>query len=139
MEDIEKVLLSLKDQAIEATKRMDGDFYRNYLADSAVAVTPFGTFDKETIVKQMSGDSPFRSVGVEDTRVIVLTQGSGIVTYKALFESVTGEKRTFQVFVSTVYAKINGQWKGVFYQQTPMPPAQPIIPPDLAHKAAQGR
>lgn len=120
MENIGNILLSLKEQAVEATKNRNGQFYRNYLADHAVAVVPFGIFDKESIVKQMSGDSPFQSLGIEDTRVIVLTQESGIVTYKAIYKSENGEKKKFSVFVTTVYAKINDEWKGVFYQQTPI-------------------
>jgi len=46
-ENVEAQLLRLKEQALEATKRKDGAFYRNYLADDAIAVVPFGIFNKE--------------------------------------------------------------------------------------------
>ena len=119
MEDVKSILLSLKDQALEATKNADATFYENYLHDSAVAIVPIGVFDKKAIVQQMgSANSPFKSVGINDTRAIVLTPESCIVTYKATYEKE--DKTTFEVFVSTVYAKINGNWKGVFYQQTPI-------------------
>lgn len=122
-ENAKDELLSLKEQALEATKRKDGEFYRHYLADDAVAVVPFGVFDKEAIIKMMSGDSPFRSLEVSDTQVIELTPETGIVTYRASFK--TGGDAQSTVFVTTVYAKIKGEWKGVFYQQTALQQGQP--------------
>lgn len=119
MEDVKSTLLSLKDQALEATKKADADFYQNYLDDRAIAIVPFGRFDKKAIVEQMgSGHSPFKSVRVDDTQAIVLTPESGVVTYKATYQQE--DKTLLEVFVTTVYAKIKGQWKGVFYQQTPL-------------------
>ena len=44
----------------------------------------------------------------------MLTPESGIVTCKATFEAGS-------VFVTTVYGKKDDRWKGVFYQQTPLP------------------
>jgi len=111
----EKVLLGLKEAALAATQRADAEFYRNYLADDCVALVPYGVFSKEAIVKQMgSGSSSFKSSKIEDTRAIVLSEDSGLVTYKATFESQP------PVFVTTVYARIQGEWKGVLYQQTPI-------------------
>jgi hypothetical protein len=117
MNDVEKDLLALKDGALEATRKADGAFYESYLAEDAVAVVPYGVFDKKTIVEQMSSaGSPFKSSAIEDTKVTVLTPESGLVTYRAHY----GDK---VVFVTTVYAKQQGRWKGVFYQQTPLPTA----------------
>jgi hypothetical protein len=119
MEDVEATLLSLKERALQATKNADTGFYRDYLADHAVAIVPFGVFDKKAIVQQMgSANSQFKSSKIEDTKAIVLTPESGIVTYKATYEKQ--DNSSFQVFVTTVYAKVNGAWKGVFYQQTPL-------------------
>lgn len=119
MDDIKSILLSLKEQALEATKQADATFYTHYLDDSAIAIVPFGIFNKNAIVQQMgSSNSQFKSSRIEDTRVIVLTPESGIVTYKATYTKEGGMSSV--VFVTTVYAKINGVWKGVFYQQTPM-------------------
>jgi hypothetical protein len=122
MENIEKTLLALKDKALEATKNADGDFYEHYLDDSAIAIVPFGVFDKKAIVQQMgSANSSFNSTHIDDTKAIVLTPDSGLVTYKADFERMQdGKKIPYSVFVTTIYAKIDGEWKGVFYQQTPL-------------------
>ena len=119
MEDIKSTLLSLKEQALEATKNADAKFYENYLDDNAVAIVPVGIFDKKAIVEQMSSkNSQFKSSKIEDTKAMVLTPESGIVTYKATYQKK--DKSFYEVFVTTVYAKINGTWKGIFYQQTPI-------------------
>jgi len=117
--EVESILLSLKEQALEATKNADAVFYENYLDDSAMAIVPHGIFDKKTIVTQMgSANSQFKSVAVNDTKAIVLTPESGIVTYRATYEKE--DKTQFEVFVTTIYARTNGRWKGFFYQQTPI-------------------
>jgi hypothetical protein len=48
-----------------------------------------------------------------------LTSESGIITYKAIYKK-KDSKTTSEVFAITVYVKIKGGWKGVFYQQTLM-------------------
>ena len=53
-DEVRAQLLALKDQALAATQRADGDFYRGYLADDTLAITPFGVFGKEQVVAQMS-------------------------------------------------------------------------------------
>jgi hypothetical protein len=48
----------LKERALEATKNADANFYQNYLDDNAIAIVPFGIFDKRAIVQQMSSAIP---------------------------------------------------------------------------------
>lgn len=107
-----KALLALKDRALTATREGDGAFYQDYLSEDAVAVVPFGVFDKQTIVAQMAAGGAFRSVGIDDTQVMMLSADSGLITYRARFDDRPS------VFVTTVYARRNGRWQGVFYQQT---------------------
>ena len=119
MEDVKAILLSLKEKALEATKNGDGRFYEGYLSDDAVAVAPAGIFPKKVIVEQMSSqNSQFKSSRIEDTKAIILTPESGIVTYIASYKRQDDSE--YSVFVTTVYAKRENIWKGVFYQQTPL-------------------
>ncbi len=113
-QQVESKLLELKDQALEATKRADGDFYRRYLADDTIAIVPYGIFNKQQVVEQMSSSAnPLRSSAVTDVRAIALSSDCGLVTYRASYPS--GD-----VFVSSLYLKRDGVWQGVFYQQTPV-------------------
>jgi len=118
---IEAELLKLKDEALAATQRSDGAFYRGYLADDAIAVVPAGIFDKEKIVQAMSAGAGFRSKEINDEKAMVLGSDSGLVTYRATFEKPDGTSSA--AFVSTLYRRIDGKWKGIFYQQTPLPTA----------------
>jgi len=122
MEEIDEILLSLNNKALEATIKGDGDFYRSYLADRAIFVFPHGIFNKENIVKQMSsGISTFCGSGINDVRIFILNNEICVITYKASFEKSKGEeKSSYPFFVTTIYNKINGTWKNVFYQQIPI-------------------
>ena len=116
--EIEAVLLALKAAAIRANEKGDVSFYAEYLADDAIGVTPHGVFDKQQILTALENGS-LRSARVEDTRAFVLSDDAGMVTYRAWFTEVDGPPR--EVFVSTLYRRYVDGWKGVFYQQTPLP------------------
>jgi hypothetical protein len=113
MADVVEELLELKQQALDATQRADGTFYEGYLADDAVAITPYGVFDKAAIVAQMSSpQSSFKSDAIDDERAIELSPTSGVVSYRAIY----GDRA---VYVTTIYRRDSDGWKGLFYQQTP--------------------
>ena len=119
MHNVKSILLSLNEKTLEAAKNADAKFHEDYLHDSVIAILPFGIVGKRAVVEQLgSANSPFRSSKTDDTRVIVLSSMSGFVTYKATY--TTPDHKTFEVVVTTVYAKIGGLWKGVLYQQTPI-------------------
>jgi hypothetical protein len=115
---IESELLALKNAALRATAEGDVAFYASYLSDQAVGVTPFGVFDKQQILQGMKDGKSFRSKRVEDEHAVALGADAGLVTYRATFEA--GGKES-QFFVSTLYRRFADGWKGVFYQQTPLP------------------
>ena len=119
---IEAELMALKSAAIRATAEADANFYKDYLADDAVGVTPMGVFSKAQIIKAMAGGQAFKSSKIENSQVKALGADAGLVTYEATFDRSPGEAKI--VFVSTLYERRNGTWKGVFYQQTPLPVSQ---------------
>jgi hypothetical protein len=119
MDEVTSALLALKDQALAATKARDQDFYRGYLADDAIAILPAGVFDKAAIVAALGAPTvPFQSSEIKDTRVVVLGPDAGAVTYRATL--ATGD-----VMTTTIYARRNGVWHGVLYQQTPVTASPP--------------
>ena len=116
--EIEAVLLALKAAAIRANEKCDVSFYAEYLADDAISVTPSGIFSKQQILAALKNGG-FKSTKVEDTRAFALSDDVGLVTYRAWFEIAGAPAR--EVFVSTLYRRYVDGWKGVFYQQTPLP------------------
>jgi hypothetical protein len=117
--EIEAVLLALKAAAIRAHEKGDVAFYAEYLADDAIGVTPQGVLDKQQILAMLRSGGGFRASKIEDTRAIALSDDAGMVTYRAWLE--TPEWPAREVFVSTLYRRYADGWKGVFYQQTPLP------------------
>ena len=115
---IDQDLLDLKDAALEATRNRDLAFYRDYLADDAIAVVPAGIFAKDQIVAAM-GQGTFQSSAIDDERVIPLGPDAGLVIYIATFGDGTTARKAF---VTTVYQRTDGTWHGTFYQQTPLDP-----------------
>jgi hypothetical protein len=115
--DARDELLRLKEAALAASARCDGDFYAGYLADGARAVTPAGVATKEQVVAAARAGG-FRSIKVDDTRVDLLCDDVGLVTYRATFARPAGT--TVDVVTTTVYRREGGVWKGVLYQQTPL-------------------
>jgi len=119
MGTIESELTRLKEQALVASARNDRDFYAGHLADDARAILPIGVLDKAAVLASMTGDrAPFAANRVEDTIVRPIGDCAGVVTYRAIYEGEGGE---FAVVATTVYERCAGHWRGVLYQQTPVP------------------
>lgn len=120
MSDVVAELLDLKQHALDATQRADGDFYAGYLADDAVAITPYGVFGKAAIISQMASPaSPFKSESIDDERAVELSPTSGVVSYRANY-AARESRPAYSVYVTTVYRRDSDGWKGVLYQQTPV-------------------
>ena len=110
-------LLQLKDDALDASARRDGDFFDTYLADGARAITPAGVATKAQVVAA-ARTGGFRSLRVAETAVELLCDDVGVVTYRATF--ARPDDRTVDMVVTTLYRREGDTWKGVLYQQTPV-------------------
>jgi len=117
--EIEAILVALKAAAMCATEKGDADFYASYLADNAIGVTPQGVFNKQQILQGMKNGKTFKSSKIEGSRAVALGPDAGLVTYRATF--VASGEPPVEMFVSTLYRRYHDGWKGVFYQQTPLP------------------
>lgn len=106
----------------EANRRGDGEFYRAHLADEAVAVSSYGVLDREAIVREIAENRiPFTSTRLEHPQVILLTDRSALVTYKAHIEAVReGQPFAFSVYATTVWKRVGRDWLAVLHQQTPV-------------------
>jgi hypothetical protein len=124
IEIVEEELLQLKESAIQATANSDASFYDDYLSEDAIGVTPGGVLTKGQIVAAIAQGSNFKSSKIDASQAKALSLDSGLVTYRATFDNPDGT--TADVFVSTLYKRTSQGWKGVFYQQTPMPSRSPI-------------
>jgi hypothetical protein len=107
-------LRRMKDGALQATRDNDVAYYDAYVADDALGIFPYGTFDKAAVLAQVARPQPsFRALGIEDEQVVVLSPDCGLVTYTALYPH-------HRVATSTLFLRRHGRWQAVLYQQTPL-------------------
>lgn len=124
MSDAEKTkaqLIKMEKQAWESWKNSNGNYFKSYLADTAVIVRASGRFDKAQTVKSFSsGSCEVRSVSLDNFNLVMPQEKTAILTYKAV-QDVTcdGTLLPSTVWASTVLIKKNGNWLATFHQETP--------------------
>ncbi len=117
MEDLLAVLLDIEKQAWEAADARDVAFYREYLSQEALIVSPSGVLDKEGILRDIA-ENPreLPAYTISDPKIVPLGGESGVLAYTV---SLGG----YMLFVSTVYTRSDGRWRAAFHQRTPASPA----------------
>src|SRR5262245_11374483 len=116
-EKLEDVLFSLEERFWLGS----GDYYRRNLADAALMVfpDPAGVQVKDEILSSVSGQSRWTDVALEEHRVMELTNGAALVTYKATARR-QGEPKPYRARASSAYVHDGRTWKLAFHQQTPL-------------------
>jgi hypothetical protein len=117
--DCEEALVVLEHQAWQALSGGTGaDFYRGNLTPDAVMVFPFGVLERDAAIQAIEKAPPWATFHLDEARVIALTDGSAIVTYRARAQR-TGQA-PYEARMTTVFVKHHGDWKTAFHQQTPL-------------------
>ena|SRR6185503_10738473 len=114
---LEDVLFALEEQFwLES-----GDYYRRNLADAALMVfpDPAGVQIKDDILSSLSHESRWTDVALEEHRLMELSKGAALVTYKATARRA-GEGKPYLARASSAYVHDGRQWKLAFHQQTPL-------------------
>lgn len=122
MDITRSVLIDLENQSWAALKNSDADFYRNYLAENATLITPSGILDRDAMIKQVAEKRvPVQGYRLENPHVVMMTKDTAIVMSRATIAAkMEGKDVTSSVYATTVYARINGEWRAVLLQQTPI-------------------
>ena len=118
-EQLLATLLSLEEAGWWALIRGNGaDFYEEYLTSDARMVLPLGLLSREQSIAGVKASLPWASFRIEEPRVIVLTEGSAVLVYRATAQRAGQEP--YSAWMSTVYVRTDGTWKMAFHQQTPV-------------------
>jgi hypothetical protein len=98
----------------------DPAFYDERLVADAVLVfpAPFGLLDREATLAAVSSSSGWRSVELEDFRVVQLADGSAAAAYKAT--AVGADGSAYAAYCSSVYVQGPTGWQLALHQQTPI-------------------
>jgi ketosteroid isomerase-like protein len=98
------------------------DYYESHLADAAMMVfpDPAGVQIKDEILSSVAGASRWTDVSLEEHRVMELSSGAALVTYKATARRA-GEPKPYRARAASAYVHDGRRWKLAFHQQTPLP------------------
>ncbi len=121
-----EALMALEKSAYEACKNKDAKFWGSFLANSFVGFGTAGRLDKAAAIKEYGGtDCDVKSYSLSDEKMTQLGDNVAFVTYKTNINATcAGQKVPVNAMASGVYVRSNGQWKGAFHAETPVPDAK---------------
>jgi hypothetical protein len=117
-------LLALEKRGWEAWKNKDTTAYRAVLTDDAVSNGRSGPTSIDQMVAGLK-DCEVRSYALDEgsARVKSIAPGVALLTFKATQDATCGGTAAPPtVWASSLYVRRGGQWRNVFYQETPGTP-----------------
>ncbi len=120
--DVEKELLALEEEMWRANREGDGAFYDRVLRDDALLVSRFGFAGKQEVVPGIQANrNPFIRSELSDQRVVVLTDTSAFISYRASYTALMEDgEHDFTVLATSIYVHDGEAWRSVLHQQTPL-------------------
>ena len=117
-------LVALEKRGWEAWKNKDSTAYRAVLSEDAVSNGRSGV---ATVAQMVSGleDCEVRSYAHDEStyRVTNIAPNVALLTFKATQDATCGGTAApATVWASSLYARRGGEWRNVFYQETPATP-----------------
>lgn len=95
-----------------------GAYYRDNLADDALMAFSFGVLGRGAAIEAMEQAPPWATFELVDPRVVELTDGSGVVVYRANAQRAGEEP--YSAVISSTFVRRDGRWLLAFHQQTPV-------------------
>ena len=117
----EAELIALEKASWEAWKARDASFYERTLSDDHMDVHGFGIADKAAVVATVASPAcVVEGYTLDGFRFRPLGDDAAMLTYRAEQKTTcNGKAVPSPVWVSSVYARRNGRWVNVLFQQTP--------------------
>jgi hypothetical protein len=117
-------LVALEKRGWEAWKNKDSTAYRAVLADDAISNGRTGV---ATLAQMVTGlkDCEVRSFAFDEGtfRVTSIAPNVALLTFKATQDATCGGTAApTPVWASSLYVRRNGEWRSIFYQETPATP-----------------
>lgn len=123
---VEKLITDRLHQMYEAEKRGDLDFILANLADDFAEVGGDGEIYRKADIKEHFHEVTVNSYSVQDMLFHRMTDDSAYVIYGLTVDATyNGQKFPGRFRVSTVWTKVNGDWKLRFEQGTIIPEKAP--------------
>lgn len=113
-------LIALEKQSWVAWQGHDQDFFRRFLSDDHVEMTPGGPADKAGVVASVGGACTVNSYQVDRFKVTRLGRDTALVTYRAAQDTVCGSQKVpSPVWATSLFVRRAGRWQNALYVHSP--------------------
>lgn len=103
-----------------------GDFYGTVLTDDGVMVLAHGAvLDRGQVIASLDDAPAWSAYEITDERLIELGPDAAAFVYRGRAFRASGGP-PFDALMSTVYVRVDGEWRIALYQQTPVPDEESV-------------
>lgn len=126
---VSEKLISLERDSWVAWQHHDAKFFGDFLSEDHIELGTHGPGTKANVVAFVGSPvCKVESYSLGDIRFTRLSADSAVLVYRAEQKTTCGSMTVpSPVWVTSVFALRNGQWKNVLYEQVPLAP--PPTPP----------
>ena len=120
LDDVEETLISIEKGYWKASETKDRAYYAKHSAEDVFFVSEDGPVVGRDATMEIDFRCDIHNYELRDWRVHSISDDVAIVTYTASFDQTCDGKRAKgQAVTSSTYARRNGKWLSVAYQNTP--------------------
>ena len=114
-------LIALETAVWEALRAGDAAADGVHLAPDFLGVYPTGFAGRDEHVGQLEGGPTVDDYTINDARAVHLSSDHVLLAYRAVYRC-PGSNRSEEMYVSSIWSRIDGTWLNVFSQDTPSEP-----------------
>jgi hypothetical protein len=125
---LDNELIGLEKQSWVAWQGHDQDFFRRFLSDDHVEMTPGGPSPEAGVVASLGGACTVKSYQVDRFKVTRFSADMALVTYRAAQDTTCGSAKVpSPVWATSLFVKRAGRWQNALYVHSPAAeaPAKP--------------
>ena len=116
---LKELLLQLEEKLLRPEIRKSAETIEETLDDNFIEFGSSGEiYDKQRVIETLQGESP-RNISINDFNILEITPRVVIATYLAVITDPPGNKKNISLR-SSIWKSIDGKWKIVFHQGTPL-------------------
>jgi hypothetical protein len=122
-DSLESDLVAMEKASWIAWKSHDAKFFADFLSEDHVEVHGYGVTGKTEVIAGVGGTAcVVESYALQQFRFRRISPEAALLVYRAEQKTTCGGNPVpSPVWATSVYAKRNGRWVNVLYQQTPLP------------------
>ena len=114
-----KEVVAMEVQIWEALRLGDSKSDAALLTHDFLGVYPTGFWNREAHYDQMKNGPVISKYRLSDERLTPLSESCFLLTYRADYSRHATPETTEQMYISSIWQRVDGTWKNSFSQDTP--------------------